>query len=185
MSLGIDPPFFGWQLAPVGAFDALPPKLERRSAKEIIDEFFDGLLWDTPKKRRSIEVRLRRKFGDPKWKPHGWKMIDPKNNLMPCPSCGNFYEPQYLCETCYQKNKSETQLIKDAMAKSYGFDVIDREVRVSYKGEPKEVGSDALLVEIDKQRPSWFSSNLLTRTNAKRSTETNILPEQPANKFKD
>lgn len=99
-----------------------------------------------------------------RWAPHGYKMIDPKANVITCRTCGNYHEVQYLCEHCYNKNKIETLLVQENILKELGYDVNDREVKLLYKGEVKNEDGDVRFVEIPKERPSWFSKNLLSRT---------------------
>jgi len=57
-------------------------------------EDFDGFLWGVPKKRRTLEKRLCRKFGAKDWV---WKLYVPKTNLRICDTCGHHYEAKHLC----------------------------------------------------------------------------------------
>lgn len=53
-----------------------------------------GILWAVPKSRRTVEKRRMRKYG---WPDHVWKPLVPKNNLIPCTTCGSSHEAGYLC----------------------------------------------------------------------------------------
>ena len=131
-------------------------------AGSILDNIFDGLLLAVPKKRRSVEKRMSMKFGVKKWAPHGWKMIDPKSNIVTCKTCGHFHELQYLCTNCYEKNKEETVIIQESILKDLGYEVRDKEVRILYSGEERN-DEDVRFIEIPKERPNWFSKNLLSK----------------------
>lgn len=157
-----DPRFFAFDVVPVTSSALRVPSTQ--DASSIINDIFDGLLLAVPKKRRSVEQRLSRKFGVKKWAPHGWKLLDPKTNIITCATCGNYHEIQYLCENCYQQNKAETLVIQENLLKELGYDVNDKEVRILYKGESKVEESDVRFVEIPKKRPNWFTKNLLSKT---------------------
>ncbi|KAI1290434.1 39S ribosomal protein L32, mitochondrial [Halotydeus destructor] len=168
------PPFSAWQLAPVEGLDLPIAKVDTRSAKEIVEQTFDGFLWEVQKVRRSVERRTVRKFGAKNWAPHGYKMIDPKSNIIVCHTCGNFHESQYLCNHCYNRVMEETKLIQKQINDAHGYEPIEKEVRVRYKGDQGDYSADARLVEIDSDRPSWFSKNLLSRTTGNVLPETNV-----------
>lgn len=61
------------------------------SIKDLIG---DGFLLAVPKFRRTIEKRLKRKFGSPDYV---WKMLVPKTNLKVCNNCGHHHERGVLC----------------------------------------------------------------------------------------
>lgn len=112
-----------------------------------------------------------------------------------------------MLENCYDKVKKETEEMQDAILKDLGLSPVEQEVIVLYEGEKEtvpsefwEVGSKKWItdnfkfilnllfissfkgkriVELPKQRPPWFSRNLLQRsTAAATSDETDIKPEQ-------
>lgn len=62
-----------------------------QTLKEIFD---NAILWAVPTKRRTIEKRLKRRFGvkDYVWKPHV-----AKTNILICSNCGHNYEANRLC----------------------------------------------------------------------------------------
>jgi len=181
-------PPFGWQLVPLHAPQCAldsARQADTRSAKEIISELYDGFVWDVQKKRRSIEVRLLRKFGMKRWAPHGYKMLEPKTNIIPCRSCGHFHEAQFLCEHCLRKNQEETKEIQESILNHYGFDPIEHEVSIRYKGESVEAESSKVkIVEMEKERPKWFASNLMSTSNHTLSESKPIEAPAPS-KFKE
>ncbi|GIY19855.1 39S ribosomal protein L32, mitochondrial [Caerostris darwini] len=141
-----------------------------RDAQSILNDIIgDGFLWGVPKRRRSLERRMTRRMGF-------GKMILPKRNLIVCDACGHFHPVHTVCGNCYEKVKSETKLMQDAVMKELKLDPIDKEVVVLYENDPKDSESfrGKRIVEMDKVRPSWFSKNLLTKDSglAQRNNES-------------
>ncbi|CAL7937552.1 unnamed protein product [Xylocopa violacea] len=130
-----------------------------RSLKDILN---DTILWAVPKRRRSLEKRLSRRFGVPKynWKPHV-----PKTNILTCWKCGNHYEARTLCGYCYEIVKKETKEIQEAIKNSLKLGPIEQDVIVLYEGEKENLSDDfwkeQRIVELPKKRPDWFHPNLL------------------------
>lgn len=143
------------------AINNLNPRID-----EFLDPLREGFLWGVPKKRRTVEKRCVRRLGVDRWGPPGAKLLKPKLNLIVCQSCGNHHEKGYLCPTCYEKVEEETKLIQKAMDAAYKMKKIDFEIDVRYKkdgtdGDRKNVE----FIEIEKERPAWFSKSLLTKSN--------------------
>lgn len=67
------------------------PQPKKFSIKDVVG---DGFLLAVPKFRRTVEKRLKRKFGSPEYV---WKMLVPKTNIIMCNDCGNYHERGYLC----------------------------------------------------------------------------------------
>lgn len=147
------------------------------SVKDLIG---DGFLWAVPKFRRSVERRMKRRFGSP-----GLNMKYPqvKNYLVECEYCGDFYEPKSICATCYDKVRQETNSIKDKIMKKIGLSPDDKEVVVLYDGEKGESSSEfwngKRIVEMEKPRPNWFSKNLLQKSTkeVEKATKT-VKPDE-------
>ncbi|KAF0305948.1 39S ribosomal protein L32, mitochondrial [Amphibalanus amphitrite] len=141
----------------------------------------DGFLWAVPKYRRSVERRMMRRYGAESW-PNGRKLIKPKNNLIFCLKCGSHYLPGMLCMTCYNRVKSETEELQKAVAQQQGLTPPDREVAIVYRGEREAIDDQQAkavrLVELPKERPRWFSKNLMQRTTTPVATET--APVKPS-----
>ncbi|XP_048512587.1 39S ribosomal protein L32, mitochondrial isoform X2 [Athalia rosae] len=139
----------------------------------------DGLFWAVPKSRRTVEKRLKRKFGDPKYH---WKPLKLKTNLLVCNSCGNHYEAGILCVYCYTKVKLETQEMQDAIQASLDLSPVDKDVVVVYDGENsekmKEYWKNKRIVELPKKRPSWFQNNLLQQTTQEPADSKEVEPTQ-------
>ncbi|GFW35028.1 39S ribosomal protein L32, mitochondrial [Trichonephila clavipes] len=118
----------------------------------------NGFLWAVPKSRRSLERRMTRRMGF-------GKMILPKRNLVACDDCGHFHPVHTVCGHCYEKVKSETKLMQDAVMKELKLDPIDKEVVILYENDLKDRDSfgGKRIIEMTKERPSWFSKNLLIK----------------------
>ena len=61
----------------------------------------DGFLWAAPKKRRSLEKRLMRKYGS--LDTH-YKLLIPKKDLIVCVHCGHDHKRGYLCSKSIDKD---------------------------------------------------------------------------------
>lgn len=64
------------------------------SLTNIQQLFGDSILWAVPKHRRTIEKRLKRKFGCLE---DFYKMLMPRTDLLVCNHCGHNYEKRHLC----------------------------------------------------------------------------------------
>ncbi|XP_019865689.1 39S ribosomal protein L32, mitochondrial [Aethina tumida] len=144
------------------------------SLKDIIG---DGLLWAVPKHRRSLEKRLKRKFGHPDYH---LKILLPRTNIRTCNKCGDDHEIGVLCPTCYKKIIDETREMQDAIQNELKLEPVEKEVVVLYSGEkeekPDEFWEGKRIVEIPKERPSWFSKNLLQQTTQKPASTKEVKP---------
>ncbi|KAK3931116.1 39S ribosomal protein L32, mitochondrial, partial [Frankliniella fusca] len=133
------------------------PGLSFPSAKQIWE---DAILAAVPRNRRSIERRLKRRFGIPEYH---WKMLWMKKNLQSCIQCGNFHEPGLLCPHCYHKVIQETKEISAKIQETLKLEPIEKDVIVLYENEKAspEFFDGKRVVEMEKPRPEWFSSNLM------------------------
>ncbi|XP_076241502.1 mitochondrial ribosomal protein L32 [Calliopsis andreniformis] len=144
----------------------------------LTDIMNDAFLWAVPKRRRTIEKRLNRRFG---WPKYDWKPYVPKTNLLVCRKCGHDYEAGLLCGYCYEIVKKETKEMQDAIVNELGLSPIEQDVVVLYEGE-KEQMSDKFwekqrIVELPKKRPDWFDQNLLQPTAKESSDDTDVNPK--------
>ncbi|KOC59496.1 39S ribosomal protein L32, mitochondrial [Habropoda laboriosa] len=139
-----------------------PKTFPAQSLKDILN---DAFLWAVPKKRRSLEKRLCRRFGIPELH---WKPPVPKTNILMCRKCGHNHEANTLCGYCYEIVKKETQIMQEAIKKSLGLKPIEQDVIVLYEGEKEELQDkfwkNQRIVELPKKRPEWFHQNLLQPT---------------------
>lgn len=74
----------------------------------------------------------------------------------------------------------ETKLMQEAIQEKLGLEPIEKEVVVLYSGEkddkPKEFFESKRIVEIPKERPSWFSKNLLQETTQQAANTADVKP---------
>ncbi|XP_003704148.1 mitochondrial ribosomal protein L32 [Megachile rotundata] len=135
-----------------------PTNFPGQSLKDILN---DAFLWAVPKHRRTIEKRLNRRFGVPKyhWKPHVPKTI------LTCYKCGHPHEIGLLCGYCYEIVKKETTEMQEAIQKELGLSPVEKDVIVLYEGEKEQLSEEfwknQRIVELPKKRPEWFNQNLL------------------------
>ncbi|XP_053692797.1 39S ribosomal protein L32, mitochondrial [Sabethes cyaneus] len=138
----------------------------------------DGILWAVPKHRRTVEKRLKRKYGTPEYK---LKILVPKKHLRICSNCGSDHEVGILCPTCYKKVRTETEQIQEKIQAELGLDPVDKEVVVLYDREkedqPEEFWMGKRIVEMPKTRPNWFSKNLLQRSTQQDDQTTAVKPD--------
>ncbi|XP_017122482.1 39S ribosomal protein L32, mitochondrial [Drosophila elegans] len=148
------------------------------SLKKLIG---DGMLWAVPKHRRSVEKRLKRKFGFPEY---NWKPLVAKRNIRSCLQCGHDHEMGVLCPFCYQKVLKETELMQSKIQETLGLEPVDKEVIVLYEGEKAQQSSEELkgkrIVEMKKPRPMWFTKNLLQKSTQQFSETKEVKPSDLA-----
>jgi len=163
---------------------------ERHSLIE--DIMRNGLLLAVPKKRRTVEKRLIRRFGVEGYEDTS-RMIRPKHNVIVCDQCGHYHELHTICGHCYERVKEESNLILEQIKKSFVYsEPIEEEVRIRYKNESQsdDSGSEVKrrrVVEMDRQRPEWFSDNLLSKSVGNKWVERNpiVREEEPKVLTKD
>ncbi|XP_044761438.1 39S ribosomal protein L32, mitochondrial [Coccinella septempunctata] len=160
-----------FNLAVVGIERAAPRK--QFSLKDIIG---DGFLWAVPKHRRTIEKRLKRKFGNPFYH---LKILVPKTNIRVCNTCGDHHEIGILCPTCYNRIMKETKEMRKAIKEKLGLQPVEKEVVVLYENEKSTLEGEfegQPIVEMKKPRPPWFSKNLLQQTTQQPATTKDVEP---------
>ncbi|XP_069996153.1 large ribosomal subunit protein bL32m [Penaeus vannamei] len=134
----------------------------------------DSILWAVPKNRRSREKRLTRKFGSET----GHKKMLPVLKLLTCNNCGHVHEPGRLCPNCYGKIKEVTEAMQNAMNATQGLKPIEHDVLPVFKGEKINTEDGFFegkrIIEVDRERPKWFSQRLTQKSNVTSSSETSI-----------
>ncbi|KAL4716604.1 hypothetical protein ACJJTC_008239 [Scirpophaga incertulas] len=141
-------------------------------------EFALAHIHTVPKFRRTVERRWKRKYGSPEY---GLKILTPKTNLKVCQECGHYQEINRLCGNCYKRIEDETNIIKDKIVEKLGGTPIDKEVVVLYNGDNipdkvKEFWKGKRIIEMKKERPKWFSKNLLQKSTQEPSDCTAVKP---------
>ncbi|XP_050293471.1 39S ribosomal protein L32, mitochondrial [Anthonomus grandis grandis] len=158
------------------------PEINNKNTKNksILEEILgDGFLYAVPKHRRTIEKRLKRKFGHPDYH---LKILLPRKDLVSCNTCGDDHEAGVLCPTCYKKVIEETKAMQEAIQSELKLEPVEQEVVVMYAGEkdnhPEEFWKGKRIVELEKPRPQWFSDNLLQKSTQKGSDSKDVKPSQ-------
>ncbi|XP_076346481.1 mitochondrial ribosomal protein L32 [Tachypleus tridentatus] len=154
------------------SYSAVPSQIQNNNgdsssnASVFEDIFGNGFLWAVPRNRRSIERRLTRKMGRN-------KMLFPKKNILICNECGHFHEAHTICGNCYEKVKQETRLLQEEIQKDLSLEPVEKEVVIVYQKEPKDYMNvqGKRIVEIPRERPSWFSRNILEKTYSTNKTK--------------
>lgn len=84
----------------------MPPNNEIQSSTSfsLKDLIGNGILWAVPKHRKSLERRLKAKYGNPKYH---MKIYSPKTTLRICVQCGHDHEVGVLCRKCHFQNKTQ------------------------------------------------------------------------------
>lgn len=145
----------------------------------FLDILRDGIVWNTPKKRKTIEVRNRQKFGVLKW--GTGRMLRPNHRIRVDHKTGEYFELGKLAPKTYAKVLEETSQIRSKVADTFGrFTPRDKEAVVIYEGEStKERDANTLAVQMEKERPTFFSRNLTQKTNVS-STLTSSTTVRPS-----
>ncbi|PNF34096.1 39S ribosomal protein L32, mitochondrial [Cryptotermes secundus] len=170
---------FGRQFPPQSlCVVAVPTNATNKTSLDVLD---NGFLWAVPRSRRSVEKRLSRKFGYPEYV---YKLLLPKRNLLVCNTCGHHYEANHLCPHCYAKVRTETEAMQSTIQKELGLNPVEQEVVVIYEGEkveqPAEFWKGKRVIEMKKERPSWFSKNLLEKSTVQPSSGGDVKPTELA-----
>ncbi len=141
--------------------------LPARSCVDPLASGFGGILWNVQKHRRSLEKRDIRKFGYLHW--GTYKQLRANRRLRHDHKTGEVFELGRLPPNRYRAVMEETREIQRRMADAFGLEAKDKEVAVVYKGEEeraKRAATDRVkLVEMEKERPAFFSPNLLQKVH--------------------
>ncbi len=123
-------------------------------------------MWNTPKHRRSLEKRDIRKFGQLHW--GTYKQLRLNRRLGHDHKTGEVFELGKIPLRKYLAVMEETEEIQKKIADTFRLEAKDKEVAVFYKGEEdrvKDFGDKVKLIEMEKERPAFFSQNLLQKTH--------------------
>ncbi|XP_047528888.1 39S ribosomal protein L32, mitochondrial [Vanessa atalanta] len=171
---------FGYPPKELALAYAHQKQVPRQSTKFTLKDLVgDGIFLAVPKFRRTVEKRWKRKFGSPDYV---WKMLVPKTNIAVCNECGHHHERGRLCGNCYKRIETETKEIQAKIEEKLGNNKpIENDVIVLYDGEKlpdetKEFWQGKRIVEMKKERPQWFSKNLLQKTTQQPSDSKDVKP---------
>ena len=103
-----------------------------------------------------------RKIGAPNWGSYKGPRINKRIRVDH--KTGEYFELGKLAPQTYSKVMAETRKIQKKMAETFGVGVPkDEEVLVVYKGEGTSAPKNTRIVEMEHERPSFFSQNLLQK----------------------
>ena len=132
-----------------------------------------SILWNTPKKRKTVEKRHKRKFGRLIFgRSEGQQIPQRKHTIRVDHDTGEYFELNKVPKGTYERVMEETKAIQDRMSAAFGFEPKDKEVIVLYDQEKDKFDVDGKkhkLVEMEKERPAFFSANLMQKVNRKKS----------------
>jgi len=139
-----------------------------KDGRSILEKIMgDGFLWGVPKKGRTYEVMMSRRFETRYWNPAiNNKILRPQRNLTVCDNCGHHKKAHTLCRYCYDKVIEETKAIKEKVQQAFGLSPIEKEAKIVYEEDkPTDIDESKVLVEMGKKRPEWFSKSLLQKSS--------------------
>ena len=154
---------------------SLPGATSSTSQSTSINELMqDGLLWGVPKKRRTAEKRLHRRFGVENY-PDSAKILRTRNDLVVCERCGDHHEYYAICPTCYSKVKEETKRMQDQLRQQTNpLQPKEKDILFRYENEKNDESFTSQqqqqkneffqIIDIDHPRPQWFSRNLMIKS---------------------
>ncbi len=120
----------------------------------------------TQKHRATIERRRIRRHSDLPMSLMN-KYGTPRQDLHQCLECGTWHEKKTICGNCYDRIRKETQLMKDSYPNKdeFNYNHPQQEIMYVYKNEEKISDEKKRIVEIPRERPTWFSKNLIPKIN--------------------
>jgi hypothetical protein len=143
------------------------------STSSLFDILRDGILWNTPKKRKSLERRHHERFGVQKW--GSGRFLKPNRKIRVDFATGEHFELGKLAPKTYEKICQETSEIKSKISDTFGsFNPRNKEASILYEGESVEHGDEnKLTVQMEKSRPTFFSRNLTEKTQVPLTDKSN------------
>ncbi|XP_017480872.1 PREDICTED: 39S ribosomal protein L32, mitochondrial-like [Rhagoletis zephyria] len=155
---------------------ALLPSTQEPKSFSINELMREGMLWGVPKKRPTIESRLRKRFGVPNY-PQNTRLLKPRSDLVVCERCGDHHEVHTICRTCYIEVKTETEKIKGEIKEQTDpLEPKEKEVFLRFENENANEPVDKFrIIEISRPRPKWFTKNLLARSTGKVAPTRDVI----------
>ena len=160
-----------WPKSPELALAGVPQALPMPNKTE--DQFSDSILWNTPKRRKTIERRTFAKYGSLEWGTVKYQRVNKKirvdNNT------AEFFELGKLAPKTYEKIMEETKAIQEKMKDSFQrqFTPQNKEIVVMYENEEKrEEDENKIPVEMKKERPPFFSPNLMQKARVSQESQS-------------
>ena len=160
-----------WPKSPELVLAGVPQALPLQNVNE--ERFEDSIMWNTPKRRKTIERRTFARYGSLTW---GNVKYQRKNKKIRVDyNTGEFFELGKLAPTTYKKIMEETKEIQQKMKDSFQrqFTPQNKEIVVVYEDEEKrEEDQDKIPVEMKKPRPPFFSPNLMQKARVSQESQS-------------
>ncbi|CAF1057541.1 unnamed protein product [Adineta steineri] len=121
----------------------------------------------TQKHRATVERRRIRRHSDLPMSLMS-RIGTPRQDLHQCLECGTWHEKKTICGNCYDRIKKETQSMKDSFSNKdeFNYNHPQQEVVYVYNNDNKLTDDKTKrIVEIPRERPTWFSKNLIPKIN--------------------
>uniref|UniRef100_A0A7E4UW04 39S ribosomal protein L32, mitochondrial n=1 Tax=Panagrellus redivivus TaxID=6233 RepID=A0A7E4UW04_PANRE len=143
-------------LAPALCTTSIQPSIPGSSytVQSILNDF--RIVLGVPKYRTPKPRIFKRKFGYT-------RLFHAEEGLTTCKDCGFSHHVSTICGVCYEKIRDVTNAIKKEVMKynPYVGERQNKEVVVAFEGEsPKSNKKSQRVVEVPRERPSWFKSKL-------------------------
>lgn len=104
------------------------------SSTTLLDILRDGMMWNTPKRRKTIDRRNREKYGVLLW--GNTRMLRPNQRIRVDYKTGEHFELGKLAPKTYAKIAEETSQIKAKISDTFGrFAARNKETKVIYQGK--------------------------------------------------
>jgi large subunit ribosomal protein L32 len=120
----------------------------------------------TQKHRATVERRRVRRHSD---LPMSLmiKLGTPRQDLHQCLECGTWHEKKTICGNCYDRIRKETQAMKDAFPSKdeFNYNHPQQEISYVYKNDQTSDDNTKRIIEMPRERPTWFSKNLIPKIN--------------------
>lgn len=91
-----------------------------------------------------------------------------RQDLHQCLECGTWHEKKTICGHCYDRIRQETETMKKSYPDQdeFHYNHPQQEIVYVYRNDPPLTDStNKRIVEIPRERPSWFSKNLIPKIN--------------------
>lgn len=148
------------------------------SSTSLLDIMRDGIMWNTPKHRKTLEKRHREKYGSLHWGNSG-RMLRVNKRIRVDYKTGEHFELGKLAPKTYAKIADETSKIAAKISDTFGrLSSRDKEANIIYEGESVKEEDNKLIVRMEKERPTFFSRNLTEKTQlpSNSTSSTTVRP---------
>ncbi|XP_040577140.1 large ribosomal subunit protein bL32m [Lepeophtheirus salmonis] len=140
------------------------------SCQEPSPSLKDSILWGVPKRRRSLEKRMTRRFGSKQW--GTCKLVPMNYRIQVDNNTGEFFQLGELAPRTFRYIMNETEIIQSKVKNIFGKGAKDADVLVQYLGEKTDSfgNNKSKIIEMETERPKFFSRHLLEKSASKKES---------------